>query len=131
VWEDLSVPVVDVPSLPVVEPRPGWRARFFHSGHMTFAYYEIAADSTVHVHQHHEEEVWHLLEGELEISLSGDTRRLHPGQAVVVAADEHHGVRALRASRAIVVDHPVRASVGGLDTGATSPGRATRARVET
>jgi quercetin dioxygenase-like cupin family protein len=131
VWEDLRVPVVDVPSLPVVEPRPGWRARFFHSGQMTFAYYEIAADSTVHVHRHEEEEVWHLLDGELEISLSGNTCRLNPGQAVVVPAGEHHGIRALCASRVIVVDHPVRASVGGLDTVALSPGRATRARVET
>jgi mannose-6-phosphate isomerase-like protein (cupin superfamily) len=130
VWEDLRVPVVDVPSLPVVEPRPGWRAQFFHSGHMTFAYYEIAAGSNVHVHHHDEEEVWHLLDGELEISVSGSPHRLHPGQAVVVPAGEHHGVRALRASRAIVVDHPVRTSVGGLDTGAPTPGRATRARVE-
>jgi unsaturated pyranuronate lyase len=123
VWEDLRVPVIDVLSLPVVEPRAGWRAQFFHSGHMTFAYYAIAPGSTVHVHHHAEEEVWHLLDGELEISLSGIAHRLHPGQAAFVPASEDHGVRALRASRAIVVDHPVRASVGGLDTGGSDPGQ--------
>lgn len=43
---------------------------------------------------------------------------LMPGQAAVVPAGEHHGVRAVLASRVIVVDYPVRASVGGADTGA-------------
>ncbi len=112
------MPFVDVPSLPILEPRDGWRGQFFHSEHMTFVYYAIAAGSSVHVHHHDEEEVWHLLEGELEISLSGSPHRLQPGQAAVVPAGEHHGVRAVRASRVIVVDYPVRTSVGGVDTDA-------------
>jgi quercetin dioxygenase-like cupin family protein len=118
VWKDAPVPVVDVPSLPIREPRDGWRGQFFHTEHMTFAYYAIAADASVHVHHHDQEEVWHLLEGELEISLSGSTHRLGPGQAAVVPAGEPHGVRAVAASRVIVVDHPVRTSVGGIDTSA-------------
>jgi quercetin dioxygenase-like cupin family protein len=118
VWEDAAMPFVDVSSLPILEPRAGWRGRFFHSEHMMFVYYAIAADSSVHVHHHDEEEVWHLLDGELEISLSGSTRRLQPGQAAVVPAGEQHGVRALCDSRVIVVDYPVRTSVGGVDTGA-------------
>jgi quercetin dioxygenase-like cupin family protein len=112
------VPLVDVPSLPIREPRAGWQGRFFHSAHMTFVYYAIAAGSAVHVHQHDEEEVWHVLEGELEFSLSGSTNRVGPGQAAVIPAGEPHGVRAIVASRVIVVDHPVRASVGGVETGA-------------
>jgi quercetin dioxygenase-like cupin family protein len=112
------MPFVDVPSLPILEPLAGWRGRFFHSKRMTFVYYAIDAGSSVHVHHHDEEEVWHVLEGELEISLSEVTQRLGPGQAAVVPAGERHGVRAVVASRVIVVDHPVRASVGGVDTGA-------------
>jgi quercetin dioxygenase-like cupin family protein len=112
------MPLVDVPSLPILEPRPGWQGRFFHSEHMTFVYYAIAAGSDVHVHHHEEEEVWHVIEGELEISLSGSTHRLRPGQAAVVPGGEPHGVRAIAASRVIVVDHPVRTSGGGVDTGA-------------
>ena len=112
------MPFVDVPSLPTLEPRTGWRGQFFHSEHMTFVYYAIAAGSSVHVHHHDEEEVWHVLEGELEISLSEVTHRLGPGQAAVVPAGEDHGVRAVLASRVIVVDYPVRASVAGIDAGA-------------
>jgi quercetin dioxygenase-like cupin family protein len=120
VCEDAPVPFVDVPTLPILEPKAGWRGQFFHSEHMTFVYYTIAADSAVHVHQHDEEEVWHLVEGELEISLSDSTHRLQPGQAAVVPAGERHGVRAVRDSRVIVVDYPVRTSVGGVDTGAAA-----------
>ena len=112
------MPFVDVPSLPTLEPKTGWRGQCFHSEHMTFVYYTIAAGSSVHVHHHDEEEVRHLLEGELEFALSGSTHRLQPGQAAVVPGGEHHGVRALRPSRVIVVDYPVRASVAGIDTGA-------------
>src|SRR6516225_2937445 len=110
------VPLVDVPSLPILEPRAGWHGQFFHSEHMTFAYYAIAAGSAVHLHDHEEEEVWHVLEGELEISLPDGVHRLHPGQAAIVRGGERHGVRAVRASRVIVVDHPVRATVGGIAT---------------
>jgi len=56
------MPFVNPADLPVLEPRPGWRGRFFHSAHMT------------------------------------------------------HGVRALDSCRVIVVDHPARTTVGGVDT---------------
>jgi quercetin dioxygenase-like cupin family protein len=111
------VPFVEVDDLPVLEPRPGWRGQFFHSEHMTFAYYAIAPGADVHSHEHDEEEVWHVLDGELEVSLAGSTRVLRAGQALVVPAGETHAIRALGPCRAIVVDHPVRTSVGGLDTG--------------
>jgi quercetin dioxygenase-like cupin family protein len=111
------VPFIDVEALPVLEPRTGWHGRFFHSDHMTFAYYAIAEEATVHRHEHEAEEVWHVLEGELEFTLGESTRVLRPGQAVVVPSGDRHSVRALTHCRALVVDHPVRASVGGLATG--------------
>jgi quercetin dioxygenase-like cupin family protein len=110
------VTFVEVEGLPVLEPRPGWRGRFFHSAHMTFAYYSIAAGAAVHVHSHEAEEVWNVLEGELEVSLAATTKVIHAGHAVIVPAGEAHSVRALGPCRVIVVDHPVRTSVGGVDT---------------
>jgi mannose-6-phosphate isomerase-like protein (cupin superfamily) len=111
-----SVPFVDVDRLPVLEPRPGWRGQFFHSAHMTFAYYAIAAGADVHLHEHEEEEAWHVLDGELEVWLARRTDVVRAGQAFVVPAGEKHAIRALGPSRVIVVDHPVRTSVGGLDS---------------
>jgi quercetin dioxygenase-like cupin family protein len=110
------MPFVDIAQLPILEPRPGWRGRFFHSAHMTFAYYEIAPGADIHEHQHPEEEVWHVVEGRLEVALDGAARTVGAGQAVVVPAGHRHSIHALDPSRVLVVDHPVRTSVGGLDT---------------
>jgi quercetin dioxygenase-like cupin family protein len=101
-------------SLPAHEPRPDWRARFFHSEHMTFAYYEIAPGADVHLHDHPNEEVWHVVEGALEVTLGERTDVVAPGEAAIVPAGERHAVRATEPTRAIVVDYPLRESVAGI-----------------
>jgi quercetin dioxygenase-like cupin family protein len=110
------MPFVDPGELPAKEIRPGWTARFFHSEHMTFAYYEIAADAAVHRHRHDNEEVWHVVEGELEVALGDTTRVVQAGQAVVVPAGAEHALSTAGPCRAIVVDFPVRDAVGGVPT---------------
>jgi GMP synthase-like glutamine amidotransferase/quercetin dioxygenase-like cupin family protein/DNA-binding CsgD family transcriptional regulator len=109
-----AVPFVDPSSLPSHEPRPGWIGRFFHSDHMTFAYYDVSADADVHEHQHPHEEVWHVVAGALELTLGDDTRVVRAGEAAIVPADERHSVRATEPTRAIVVDYPVRESLAGI-----------------
>jgi quercetin dioxygenase-like cupin family protein len=106
---------IDPSDLAVHEPRPGFRGRFFHSDHMTFSYYDIDAGADVHPHRHPQEEVWHLVAGEAEVTVAGETRLVRAGGAAVVPAEVEHSVRAVTACRAIVVDHPVRDSVGGVD----------------
>jgi quercetin dioxygenase-like cupin family protein len=110
------VPFVDATELPVRAPRPGWNGRFFHSEQMTFGYYEIEAGATLHEHSHDNEEVWHVLAGELEMRVDGDRRVLGPGCAAVVLAGHLHSARAVTDCRAIVVDQPRREQIGGVPT---------------
>jgi quercetin dioxygenase-like cupin family protein len=81
------------------------------------AYDSIAPGASVHEHRHEEKEVWNVLEGELEITLAGGASRVQAGQVAVVPGGQPHIVGALQPCRVIVVDYPVRTSVGGLDTG--------------
>jgi mannose-6-phosphate isomerase-like protein (cupin superfamily) len=112
------VPFVDAARLPAREPLPGWNGRFFHSEHMTFAYYDVDAGAVpIHEHHHPQEEVWHVVEGRLAITIAGQEHELGPGCAAVVPANARHSTRALTAARAIVVDYPVRDRVGGTPTG--------------
>jgi quercetin dioxygenase-like cupin family protein len=106
---------IDSNDLPMMEPRPGFHGRFFHSEHMTFSYYEIAPGSRLHLHHHPEEEVWHIVDGELEMVLGDVTRVVRAGQAVVVPPNVEHAATASRACRAIVVDHPCRTHVGSVE----------------
>ena len=108
------MPFIETQMLPVKEPRPGWKGRFFDSQNMTFAHYEIAAGADIHPHSHANEEVWHVIEGELEVTIAGVTRVAGPGAVAMVPPDTIHSVKALTDGRAIVVDHPLRAQIGGV-----------------
>jgi len=106
---------IEPQELPVKEPREGWRGRFFHSDNMTFSCYEVVAGSWVHEHQHENEEVWNIIEGRFEVTVDGETREVGAGAAAIVSPNVRHAVKALTDGRAIVVDHPRRHVVGGVD----------------
>jgi quercetin dioxygenase-like cupin family protein len=82
---------------------------------MTFAYYSVVAGSSIHEHSHENDEVWNVIEGELEITIAGRTQVVRAGDAAVVPPGTLHAVTAITDSRAIVVDQPRRASIGSVD----------------
>src|SRR3984893_15018493 len=90
-----SMPFVDTAQLQVIERLPGWYGRYFHSPSMTFAHYEFAARSSIHEHFHPQEEVWDVIEGELEVTIDGVTQVAGSGLVAIVPANVRHSVRAL------------------------------------
>jgi quercetin dioxygenase-like cupin family protein len=106
---------IDTRRLTLKEPRDGWKGCFFHSPNMTFAYYTVEAGAWVHEHSHPNDEVWNVIDGELEITIDGETQVAGPGWVAVIPPGAVHAVRALTAVRAIVVDHPPRHSIGGIE----------------
>ncbi len=105
---------IDTSRLEVKEVREGWKGRFFHSQSMTFAYYTVEAGASIHEHHHPNDEVWNVIEGQLEITVSGVAELVGPGCAVAVPPGAVHSIRALAFTRAIVVDHPRRDAIGGI-----------------
>ena len=102
------MPFVDTNTLKVVERKPGWYGRYFDSPSMTFAHYEFTRGSSVHQHFHPQEEVWDVIEGELEITVEGVARIAGPGVAAIVPPNVPHAVRAMTDGKAIVIDYPRR-----------------------
>jgi len=102
------LPIVDTDALKVVERLPGWRGRYFHSANMTFAHYEFDKGAAIHEHFHPEEEVYEVIDGELEITIDGVAQLARPGLVAVVPPNARHSVKALTDGRVIVVDHPRR-----------------------
>jgi quercetin dioxygenase-like cupin family protein len=102
------MPFVDTSSLPVIERLPGWHGRYFHSPSMTFAHYDFKRDASIHEHFHPQEEVYEVIEGQLEITIDGRVEIAHPGVVAIVPAGVRHSVKALTDGRAIIVDYPVR-----------------------
>jgi quercetin dioxygenase-like cupin family protein len=103
---------VDTNRLKVVERLPGWKGRYFHTASMTFAHYDFTAGSSIHEHFHPEEEVYEVIEGELEVTIDGQSQIARPGIVAIVPANSRHAVTALSDGRLIVVDHPSRPEFG-------------------
>jgi quercetin dioxygenase-like cupin family protein len=103
--------LVEIAGLPEIERLPGWRGRFFHSEHMTVAHYDFARDASIHEHFHPQEEIYHVLEGELELIVEGVAHMARPGFAVIVPGNARHSARALTDGHVLIVDSPRRADV--------------------
>src|ERR1700740_990548 len=106
------MPFVDTNSLNVTERLPGWYGRYFHSPSMTFAHYDFTRGSFIHEHFHPQEEVYEVIEGELEVTIDGGAEIARAGVVAIVPGNVRHSVKALTDGRAIIVDHPARPEFG-------------------
>ena len=102
------MPVLDTKDLPVLEKRPGWRGRLFHSPSLTFVHWDFEAGSDIHEHSHEQEEVWEILLGELEVTIGGKAHVAGAGMVAIIPAHARHSVKALTDGKAIVIDYPLR-----------------------
>lgn len=102
------MPFIDTTQLPAVERLPGWRGRYFDSPSMTFAHYEFDQGASIHEHFHPQEEVYEVIEGELELTIAGEARRVVPGLVGIVPPNTPHSVKAISSGKLIVVDYPLR-----------------------
>lgn len=107
------MPFIDTRDLDVIERLPGWHGRYFHSPSMTFAHYDFTSGASIHEHFHPEEEVYEVLEGELELTIDGVAQIIRPGLVGVVPGNVRHSVKALTDGRAIIIDHPRRPEIAG------------------
>jgi quercetin dioxygenase-like cupin family protein len=106
------MPFVDTRLIEPFEKRPGWRGRIFSSPGMTFAHWEFDAGAEIHEHDHLQEEVWHVLSGQLEVTVGGETTVAGAGMVAIVPPWTPHKVTVLKPGKAIVVDNPVRPEFG-------------------
>ncbi len=102
------MPFIDTKAITAIEKRPGWHGRIFHSPSMTFAHWTFESGAEIAEHHHRQEEVWHVVTGELSITIAGETERAGPGVVAVIPADTPHAVVAMSEGKAIVVDYPLR-----------------------
>lgn len=98
----------DLNSLHEKELVPGFWGRFVNSEHMTLAYWNIVAGSSLPDHSHPHEQVTTLLEGEFELNVDGQVYHMHPGSVMVIPGGVRHSGRAISACRIVDAFHPAR-----------------------
>jgi quercetin dioxygenase-like cupin family protein len=75
---------------------------------MTFAHYDFVRGASIHEHFHPQEEVYEVIEGELEVTIDGVAQIARPGLVAIVPSGVRHSIKALTDGRAIIVDYPAR-----------------------
>jgi quercetin dioxygenase-like cupin family protein len=94
-----------------VSPRevaPGYLGRYVHSDQITQGRVDIAPGAVIPDHSHPHEQWTLLLSGSFELTVSGVTQVLQPGQMLYIAPHERHSARALTACVVLDVFHPPR-----------------------
>jgi quercetin dioxygenase-like cupin family protein len=115
------MPLVILEDLPVIERLPGWHGRIFHSETMTVTHYEFARGASIHEHFHPQEEMYEVVEGELELTIDGVAEIVRPGVAAIVPSNARHSVKALTDGRLLVVDSPRRPEFTSMRAESTQP----------
>ena len=106
------------------EPLPGFVGKILHSDSMSFALWTIRAGSVLPEHSHVHEQVVHMIEGDFEIVIDGEARRLGPGMVAVIPSNARHSARALTDCRILDAFQPVREDYrNGLNAAVIGGGR--------
>lgn len=102
------MPFFELDAIESTELIPGLHVRFVHSEFMTFAYWTIEAGAELPAHNHKHEQVAHVIDGEFELTINGETKRLSGGQVAVIPPDAQHSGRAVTNCHIIDAFYPVR-----------------------
>lgn len=102
------MPVHRLDTLPTRELFPGFIARLVHTPLVTQSFVECAAGAMFPEHHHPHEQTVIVLEGELELSVQGETHRLTPGMVYAIPGNVPHSGKAVVATRVLDVFSPVR-----------------------
>ena len=100
--------ITTLTAVPSRELFPGYRARLVHSDRMTFSYVDVDAGASFAEHDHPHEQVIHLLDGEFELTIDGETQRITSGEVAVVPPGARHRGTALTPCRILDVFAPPR-----------------------
>lgn len=98
-------------NLSKIQPKeimPGYHGKLVHGNTISWAFWDVEKDAIVPKHHHMHEQIMHVVEGEFEFTLNGDTNVYYPGDVVVIPSNIPHSGRALTSCKLMDVFSPVR-----------------------
>lgn len=87
---------------------PGITGYYAHGEKMTFGYIELLEGASVPMHQHTQEQITYVIEGELDMIIGGVACKLTPGMYHVVPGNTPHTATAKKFCKLIDAFSPVR-----------------------
>ena len=90
------------------EIMPGLHGKLVHTKTMSLVFWEVEKDAAVPEHHHVHEQIMHVMEGEFEFTLNGETKVYRSGDIVPIASNVPHSGRAITPCKLMDVFSPVR-----------------------
>ena len=90
------------------EIQPGLHGKIVHGKQLTWAFWEVEKGASVPEHQHPHEQIMHVVEGEFEFTLNGETKVYRNGDIVVIPSNVPHAGTALTPCKLMDVFSPAR-----------------------
>ena len=87
---------------------PGFHGKFAHSANMTFVLWKIDKGAVLPEHSHVHEQVVHVFEGELQVTVAGETTVLSGGSIGIIPSNALHSGKALTDCRVMDAFYPMR-----------------------
>ena len=91
--EDSQVEIYSWSEVPESQVRPGVRGKTIKGVKASISYFEMEPGTEAPLHEHDNEQINYVLDGELEFSSGQESVILKAGQVVVFAPHESHQVR--------------------------------------
>ena len=99
---------MNLSEIPSKEIMPGYHGKLVHSESMTWVFWDVEEGATVPEHHHVNEQIMHVVEGEFEFTLNGETSIYHPGDVVIIPSNIPHSGKALTPCKLMDIFNPVR-----------------------
>ncbi|TND09013.1 MAG: cupin [Bacteroidetes bacterium] len=106
---------IDFKNKKTVQIWEGINASFFHSEQITFGHVTLDKGAIVGEHSHVHEQWTHVIEGEMEFTVAGETKILTPGMAAFMPSNAVHSARAITLCKVIDCFLPVREDFAALE----------------
>ena len=87
---------------------PGITGYYAHGSSISFGYVELKAGSAVPMHQHIQEQITYIIDGELDMVIDGNPCLLTEGMYYVIPANVLHSAVAITNCKVIDAFSPVR-----------------------
>ena len=68
---------------------PGFHGKMVHGENLTWAFWTVEKDAVVPEHHHPHEQIMHVVSGEFEFTLEGETKVYHEGDVVHIPSIPH------------------------------------------
>lgn len=102
------MPFIDYKAKPKIKIWEGIYGQIHHSSSITCGYISIGAGIQLPEHNHIHEQWSHLLHGEMEFTVGGETRIMKAGETAYMPSGVRHSARTISDCKLIDVFSPVR-----------------------